>query len=236
MDYMAVVRLLLALVLLSVAFQIVLRIIRKTVHFPAPAFMGRLLDSGLRRAVQPPSTIIARSGIRHGMKVLEIGCGSGAYTTFVARAVGPAGTVYALDIQPAMLEQLKKKKLARPENADIRNVRPIEAGAYDIPLEDSSVDLAYTITVLQEIPDKAKALAEIKRVLKPGGIVAVTEFLPDPDYPLKSTVVRQLTDAGFRPEGVYGGHLAVHGQGDKAVISPAISSFSIRRTRGKPAL
>jgi ubiquinone/menaquinone biosynthesis C-methylase UbiE len=140
------------------------------------------------------------------MKVLEIGCGSGAYTTFVARAVGPAGTVYALDIQPAMLEQLKKKKkLARPENADIRNVRPIEAGAYDIPLEDSSVDLAYTITVLQEIPDKAKALAEIKRVLKPGRIVAVTEFLPDPDYPLKSTVVRQLTDAGFRPEGVYGG-------------------------------
>ncbi len=204
MDYMILVWLLLALLLLSITFQIILRIVRKTVHFPAPAFMGRLLDSGLRRSVQPPSTIIARSGIRRGMKVLEVGCGSGAYTTFVARAVGPTGTVYALDIQPAMLEQLKKK-LARPENADIHNVRPIEASAYGIPLEDGSVDLAYTITVLQEIPDKAKALAEIKRVLKPGGIVAVTEFLPDPDYPLKSTVIRQLTDAGFRPEGVYGG-------------------------------
>ncbi len=204
MDYMIIVWLLLALVLLSVTFQIVLRIVRKTVHFPAPAFMGRLLDSDLRRAVQPPSTIIARSGIRKGMKVLEVGCGSGAYTTYVARAVGPEGTVYALDIQPGMLEQLKKK-LARPENADIRNVRPVEASAYDIPLEDGSLDLAYTIAVLQEIPDRAKALAEIRRVLKPGGIMAVTEFLPDPDYPLKSTVVRQLTDAGFLLEGVYGG-------------------------------
>jgi ubiquinone/menaquinone biosynthesis C-methylase UbiE len=131
-------------------------------------------------------------------------CGSGAFTTFVARAVGPEGIVYALDIQPAMLEQLKRK-LARQENADIRNVMPVEASAYDMPLQDGSVDLAYTITVLQEIPDKAKALAEIKRVLKPGGLVAVTEFLPDPDYPLKSTVARQLTDAGFRLEGVYGG-------------------------------
>ena len=204
MDYMIVVWLLLALIILSITFQIVLRIVRKTVHFPAPAFMGRLLDSDLRRAVQPPSTIIARSGIRKGMKVLEVGCGSGAYTTYVARAVGPEGTVYALDIQPGMLEQLKKK-LARPENADIRNVRPVEASAYDIPLEDGSLDLAYTIAVLQEIPDRAKALAEIRRVLKPGGIMAVTEFLPDPDYPLKSTVVRQLTNAGFRQEGVYGG-------------------------------
>jgi ubiquinone/menaquinone biosynthesis C-methylase UbiE len=201
---MIIVWLLLALVLLSVTFQIVLRIVRKTVHFPAPAFMGRLLDSDLRRAVQPPSTIIARSGIHKGMKVLEVGCGSGAYTTYVARAVGPEGTVYALDIQPGMLEQLKKK-LTRQENADIRNIRPVEASAYDIPLEDSSLDLAYTIAVLQEIPDRVKALAEIRRVLKPGGIMAVTEFLPDPDYPLKSTVVRQLTDAGFLLEGVYGG-------------------------------
>jgi ubiquinone/menaquinone biosynthesis C-methylase UbiE len=204
MDYMIIVWLLLALVLLSVTFQIVLRIVRKTVHFPAPAFMGRLLDSDLRRAVQPPSTIIARSGIHKGMKVLEVGCGSGAYTTYVARAVGPEGTVYALDIQPGMLEQLKKK-LTRQENADIRNIRPVEASAYDIPLEDSSLDLAYTIAVLQEIPDRAKSLAEIRRVLRPGGIMAVTEFLPDPDYPLKSTVVRQLTDAGFLLEGVYGG-------------------------------
>lgn len=204
MDYMIVVWLLLALIILSITFQIVLRIVRKTVHFPAPAFMGGLLDSDLRRAFQPPSTIIARSGIRKGMKVLEVGCGSGAYTTYVARAVGPEGTVYALDIQPGMLEQLKKK-LARPENADIRNVRPVEASAYDIPLEDGSLDLAYTIAVLQEIPDRVKALAEIRRVLKPGGIMAVTEFLPDPDYPLKSTVVRQLIDAGFLLEGVYGG-------------------------------
>ena len=80
-------------------WQIVIRIARKVWHFPAPAFIGYFLDSDLRRAMQPPEQIIERSGVRAGMKVLEIGCGSGGYTTFVARAVGPEGEVAALDIQ-----------------------------------------------------------------------------------------------------------------------------------------
>jgi ubiquinone/menaquinone biosynthesis C-methylase UbiE len=58
--------------------------------------------------------------------------------------------------------------------------------------------------VLQEIPDKRKALAEARRVLKPGGIIAVTEFLIDPDYPLRSTTVRDLERAGFTIEAVEG--------------------------------
>jgi ubiquinone/menaquinone biosynthesis C-methylase UbiE len=53
------------------------------------------------------------------------------------------------------------------------------------------------ITVLQEIPDRLKALKEVMRVLKPKGILAVTEFLPDPDYPLKKTTKRIVTSAGF---------------------------------------
>ncbi len=53
------------------------------------------------------------------------------------------------------------------------------------------------ITVLQEIPDKWRALAEIRRTLRPGGIVAVTEWLFDPDYPLKQTTLRLLKEAGF---------------------------------------
>ncbi len=53
------------------------------------------------------------------------------------------------------------------------------------------------ITVLQEIPDKGRALRETKRVLKPDGILAVTEFLPDPDYPLRTTTVRICQREGF---------------------------------------
>lgn len=137
------------------------------------------------------------------MQVLEVGCGSGAYTTFVARAVGPQGTVYALDIQSAMLTQLRKK-LARPENRDIANIELIEGNACELPFEDSSLDLVYMITVLQEIPDRHRALLEAHRVLKPAGILAITEFFPDPDYPLKRTTIKQATQAGFVEDKVLG--------------------------------
>jgi len=179
-----------------IIYQILIRLIRKVFHFPAPAFIGRFLDSNIRRAMQPPAALIRRSGIQPGMRVLEIGCGSGAYTLEMARAVGATGKVVALDIQPGMLEQLKNK-LTRSENTDIRNVEPLLASAYQLPFQNGSFDAAFMITVLQEIPDKWRALAEVRRTLRPGGIVAVTEWLFDPDYPLKQTTLRLLKEAGF---------------------------------------
>ena len=137
------------------------------------------------------------------MRVLEVGCGSGAFVTFVARAVGKTGKVYALDIQPAMLRQLKVK-LTKPENQDIKNIKLILGSAYKLPFEDNSIDLVYMVTVLQETPDKQKALKEAGRVLKPGGVLAVTEFLPDPDYPLKSTTIKIGEEAGFILDKVLG--------------------------------
>lgn len=191
-----IIKILLIIFCLLTAWQLLIRVARKLFHFPAPAFIGRFLDSDYRRKLQPPDKIIKRSGIKAGMKVLEIGCGSGAFTTFVARSVGGEGKVYALDIQSAMLKQLEKK-LVKPENRDIKNIKLVHASAYDLPFDNNSLDLVYMITVLQEIPDRQKALAEIKRVLKPRGVLAVTEFLPDPDYPLISTVVKQGKKAGF---------------------------------------
>lgn len=61
--------------------------------------------------------------------------------------------------------------------------------------------------MLAEIPDKKKALLEIKRVLKDGGLLAVGEFLPDLDYPRRKTVVHWCEDAGFKLAGRYGGTL-----------------------------
>ena len=177
-------------------YQVLIRIIRKSYQFPAPAFIGRFLDSNHRRRLQPPGKIIERSGIKQGITVVDLGCGSGAFTTFVARMVGETGKVYAVDIQPAMLKQLERK-LARPENQDIKNIEPKQASAYDLPFEDGSIDLVYMVTVLQEIPDRGRALREIRRVLKPGGILAVTEFLPDPDYPWCSTVIKLCQREGF---------------------------------------
>lgn len=197
------ITILLIILVIFILWQVFIRIFRRFFDFPAPTFIGNFLDSDFRRKMQSPDKIISRSGIKEGIRILEVGCGSGAFTTFVARAVGDKGEVFALDIQPEMLKQIENK-LKRPENKDIKNIRLIEGDALSMPLEDNFFDLVYTITVFQEIPDKHKALKEIKRVLKPKGILAITEFLPDPDYPLKSTTVKMGTGEGFVLDDVEG--------------------------------
>jgi len=179
------------------------KLVRKMYHFPAPAFIGRLLDSGYRRRIQPPEQLIERSGIKRGMHVLDLGCGSGAFTPFIARTVGEKGKVYALDIQADMLKQLENK-LSRPENRDIKNIKLIEGNAYELPFEDESLDVVNMVTVLQEIPDRNRALREVRRVLKRGGLFAVTELFPDPDYPWKSTTIKLGSGAGFVVDKVSG--------------------------------
>ena len=193
MTALKVILIVLGAIILS---QALIRIIRKLYHFPAPAFIGRFLDSAVRRWLQPPDKLIGRSGIRQGMTVLDLGCGSGAFTTFVARMVGEEGKVYAVDVQPKMLKQLGRK-LAKAENQKLTNIELKLASAYELPFEDEALDLVYMVTVLQEIPDRDRALREIRRVLKPSGILSVTEFLPDPDYALRSTTIKIGQCEGF---------------------------------------
>jgi ubiquinone/menaquinone biosynthesis C-methylase UbiE len=179
------------------------RITHKLHPRPAPPWMGRFLDSGLRHWLQSPQTTIARSGIRRGLKVLELGCGSGAFTTAASRATGESGVVYAVDLQRGMLRQLQRK-LARRDGARSAPIHMLQAGAYRLPFADGSLDLAYLVTVLPEIPDPGKALREVRRVLRPGGILAITEFLPDPDYPRRVTTIGICQQAGFQVEGTAG--------------------------------
>jgi len=189
---------LLIIIGLVILSEVLPRILVKFFHYarPVPAFTGPILDSGFRLQLQPPQKIIERSGTKEGMTVLDLGCGSGALTIFVARAVGDKGKVYALDIQEDMLKQLEKK-LGLPENRDIKNVELINSSADQLPFEDNSIDLVYIVSVLQEIPGRQKALQEIKRVLRPQGILAISEVLPDIDYFLKSTVIKIARQAGF---------------------------------------
>lgn len=200
---MAVLLTLFIIVAFLILWQLLIRIIRRYTKFPAPAFISTFLDSGFRKMMQPPAKVIAYSGIKPGIKVLEIGCGSGAFTIEAARTVGQQGKVYALDIQEDMLGKLRTK-LSRPENLDIRNIEIVHKSAYELPFEDNSLDLVYMVTVFQEIPDKQRSLAQIKRVLKPAGILAVSELLPDPDYPWRSTTERMLSKAGLIFEAAYG--------------------------------
>ncbi len=203
---MSPLEILIWLVVLFFVWQVVIRIVRRFWHFPAPAFMGRVLDSDYRRRIQPPELVLSRSGIAagSGMRVLEVGAGSGCFTPFAARRVGPAGLVVGYDVQQEMLAQITRK-LDRPEWSDLRNLDLVRGDARCLPFCDENFDAVYMVTVLQEIPDPHKALLECKRVLRHGGILGVTEMLIDPDYPLKRKTIRMGEEGGFMLDAAEGG-------------------------------
>lgn len=158
---------------------------------PCPYALAWLVDNPIRRWYM--AQILDRIGIRPGERVLELGPGPGAFTIGAARRIEPDGTLVAVDIQPKMIAAVERKV----READLTNVETHVASAYELPLDDGSIDRAFLVTVLPEIPDRQRALAELRRVLKPDGILSITEEFLDPDYPLARTAIRWVEEAGF---------------------------------------
>jgi ubiquinone/menaquinone biosynthesis C-methylase UbiE len=147
-------------------------------------------------------------GIHAGGCVLEVGCGPGVYTVEAARRLGNDGRLIAVDLQPGMVARAAE----RVRRAGLTNVEIRVADAHRLPLEDASVDHAFLIAVLPEIPDPQGALAELGRVLRPEGILSVAEGFLDPDYRFAFETVRQVRRAGFAPVERFGNvwHYAVN--------------------------
>ncbi len=99
-------RILLWLLIFFISFQIVLRLVRRIYKFPIPHFLTNLIDNPIRRRIQPPESTPIRHGIYAGMRVLEVGPGNGTYTLATGLAVGEAGRVAAIDIEPRIIERL----------------------------------------------------------------------------------------------------------------------------------
>jgi SAM-dependent methyltransferase len=162
---------------------------------PIPVSQARMLLNPRRESIHPVRKTLAKFRIRPGDTVLEIGPGPGYFTAEAARMAAPGGRVIALDLQLGMLEMLQE----RLDEADERRVHAVLADATRLPLTDAGVDVAYLVAVLGEIPDRPAALAELRRVLKPGGLLAITETLTDPDYQLVGTVRDVCRASGFEP-------------------------------------
>lgn len=111
--------------------------------------------------------------IRPGDRVLDVGSGSGTDSLIAAELVGPSGKVFALDMTAAMLEKLRRNVAL----AGASNVEPMEGNAESIPLADASVDVVTSNGVLNLVPDKPSAFAEIYRVLRPGGHVQIADIV-----------------------------------------------------------
>jgi ubiquinone/menaquinone biosynthesis C-methylase UbiE len=158
--------------------------------------------------------LLDRLNLHQGMRVLDVGSGPGRLSIPAAQRVGPDGKVVALDIQPAMLDKLKK----RAEAKNLGNIQPALGGIGEGLLEENAFDRALLVTVLGEITDRKAALEEIYSALKPGGILSVTEIIPDPHYQSRNTVLSLAESAGFRLQRQYGGWLAFTMNFEKPVI------------------
>jgi ubiquinone/menaquinone biosynthesis C-methylase UbiE len=115
--------------------------------------------------------VLVRAGLRPGMHIAEFGCGIGAATRTLAEMTGPSGTVTAIDISTAQLEQAAA--ICRGDG--LRNVRFLAADACATGLPDESFDLAYCRFLLLHLTDPMACLREMRRVLKPGGILVVED-------------------------------------------------------------
>jgi SAM-dependent methyltransferase len=111
--------------------------------------------------------------IREGDRVLDVGSGSGTDVLTAARLVGASGRVFALDMTPAMLAKLEANIAA----AGADNVELVQGQAESIPLPDGSIDVITSNGVLNLVPDKSKAAAELFRVLRPGGHVQIADIM-----------------------------------------------------------
>jgi arsenite methyltransferase len=109
--------------------------------------------------------------INEGETVLDIGCGSGVDTIFAAKMTGPAGKVVGIDLMPEMLQRAKENL----KSANLDNVIYQEASAVKLSFPDENFDVVISNGVFNLVPDKARALSEVFRVLKPGGRLMIAD-------------------------------------------------------------
>jgi len=124
-----------------------------------------------RTAARDAAFLLPR--LRPGMRVLDVGCGPGSITLGLAEAVSP-GEVVGVDIQPAQVGQARTLAASR----EVRNVRFEAASIYALPFPDRCFDAAFANGVVMHLAEPVRALAELRRVLRRGGIAGVR----DPDF------------------------------------------------------
>lgn len=160
---------------------------------PMPHTEAHHLLNPLRRLVQSPKKVLRHLDLRPDSSVLELGPGPGYFSLEAARSV-PEGRLVLVDVQQEMLDMARKRLEAR----GFMSVEYHRGDAASLPVENESFDVVFLVAVLGEVPDRDACLKDIHRVLRPDGLLSLTEVkLGDPDFIPMSEMKRLVPVAGF---------------------------------------
>jgi ubiquinone/menaquinone biosynthesis C-methylase UbiE len=190
-----------ALVVLFVAFNFAWRAASRRWRLPCPSLLSWAVEGPVADWFAGTTRTLEALRLQPGQTILEVGPGPGRLLVPASFRVLPGGRAIGIDLQRNMIDKLN----ARAAKAGVTNLTTRVGDATDLKLPCESVDLVFLCTVLGEIPDRARALAECYRVLKPGGTLSVTEIIGDPHYQRRGTVQRLAEQAGFQFKLVEGG-------------------------------
>ncbi len=155
----------------------------------------RLLGMGPRG--RNSRLVVELAQVKSGHAVLDVACGTGNLTLAAAAAAGPSGRAHGIDASPEMIAQARRKagRLEKARHAGIRVAFDVGL-AEELPFPDETFDLAISRLAFHHLPDdlKARAFAEMLRVLKPGGRVLIADFTPS-----RNPLVRHVHGAIFPP-------------------------------------
>ncbi|QQC87888.1 class I SAM-dependent methyltransferase [Streptomyces alfalfae] len=156
-------------------------------------FTARAADWDARFPDDGPAyrAAVAELGLRKGARVLDAGCGTGRALPALRDAVGPSGVVLGADLTPAMLEA------ARQAGRD-RYGQLLLADVTRLPLAAASLDAVFGAGLISHLPQPAKNLTELRRVVRPGGLLAL--FHPIGRAALAARQGRQITPDDLRAE------------------------------------
>jgi ubiquinone/menaquinone biosynthesis C-methylase UbiE len=160
------------------------------------------LERAEREDEERPRLVLEALEIREGQTVADLGCGSGYYAFRMSQLVGPSGKVFAIDIEPRMLQFVRER--ARRES--IANIETVLAAASDPNLQPSSVDLLLMVDVYHELEHPYEVMQKVRDALKPGGRVALVEYrAEDPKVMIKPVhkmtekqIIAEMRAAGLR--------------------------------------
>lgn len=152
-------------------------------HPPYETALSGIYDEGIEQAIakledpdrikrHDPALLFRKVGLKSGMSVADLGCGTGFFTLPAAGIVGANGHVYAVDKVPDVLEVLK----AKLRDGNVRNVRVIQADVASTQLEPGSVQMVLMANIFHDV--RERSLDEVERILKPGGKLVVLEWRP----------------------------------------------------------